>query len=91
VIEHDVGGILGIGLQGSTKGLASLARIRGSLREADTGTTLLSPDRIEALIAERNAAKAKKDFARADTIRQELLNAGIEIKDGPAGTTWRQR
>lgn len=91
VIEHDVGGVLGIGLQGSTKGLASLARIRGSLREADTGTTLLSPDRIEALIAERNGAKAKKDFARADTIRQELLNAGIEIKDGPAGTTWRQR
>lgn len=44
---------------------------------------------IEAKIAERADAKAKKDFARADAIRQELEAMGIEIRDTPDGTTWR--
>jgi len=44
--------------------------------------------RIERLIAERNAARKDKDFAEADRIRDELTDMGIEIKDGPDGTTW---
>jgi cysteinyl-tRNA synthetase len=43
---------------------------------------------IELKVAERNAARAAKDFKRADAIRDELLDLGIEIKDGPQGTTW---
>ena len=46
--------------------------------------------RIEALIAERAAAKRAKNFARADEIRKNLLAEGIELQDGPAGTTWRR-
>lgn len=46
--------------------------------------------RIEALIAERAAAKKAKNFARADEIRKNLLAEGIELQDGPAGTTWRR-
>ncbi len=46
--------------------------------------------RIEALIAERAAAKKAKNFARADEIRKGLLAEGIELQDGPAGTTWRR-
>ena len=30
-----------------------------------------------------------KDFKRADEIRDELLAQGVEIKDGPEGTTWQ--
>ena len=43
---------------------------------------------VESLIAERNAARKEKNFARADEIRQKLLDKGIEIKDTREGTTW---
>jgi cysteinyl-tRNA synthetase len=44
---------------------------------------------VEARIQERAAARAAKDFARADEIRQQLRAQRIELMDGPTGTTWR--
>ncbi|MCC6558226.1 MAG: cysteine--tRNA ligase [Polyangiaceae bacterium] len=49
----------------------------------------LTPDAIEAKVAERAAARQAKDFARADAVRKELEAAGVEVADSPAGTTWR--
>ncbi|MOA55747.1 Cysteine--tRNA ligase [compost metagenome] len=43
---------------------------------------------VEAQIAARAAAKAAKDWAEADRIRQALLAQGIVLKDSAAGTTW---
>ena len=43
---------------------------------------------VEALIAERTAARKAKDFARADAIRDQLATMGITLKDTPQGVTW---
>ena len=50
----------------------------------------LSSDDIEALIEKRNKARAAKDFATADSVRDQLTAAGIKIEDGANGTTWRR-
>ena len=44
---------------------------------------------IEGLLDQRRAARALKDFARADQIRQELAAQGIVIEDGAQGTRWK--
>ncbi|HEX7936484.1 MAG TPA: cysteine--tRNA ligase [Paraburkholderia sp.] len=51
----------------------------------------LEPAAIEAKIAERVAAKQAKDYAAADRIRAELLEAGVALEDKPGGLTeWRR-
>ena len=45
---------------------------------------------VEALIQRRAEAKASRDFAEADQIRNELLEKGILLEDGPNGTSWRR-
>ncbi|WP_178861622.1 cysteine--tRNA ligase [Thiomicrorhabdus cannonii] len=45
---------------------------------------------IEALIEERKQARAAKNFARSDEIRDALAAQGIELLDSPQGTTWRR-
>ncbi|KCZ99756.1 cysteinyl-tRNA ligase [Hyphomonas polymorpha PS728] len=46
--------------------------------------------RIDALVQARIDARAAKDWAEADRIRKALAEEGIEIMDGPAGSTWRR-
>jgi cysteinyl-tRNA synthetase len=53
-------------------------------READ-----VDPDEIESLIAQRAEARKNKDFATADSIRDELAERGILLEDRPEGTIWR--
>ncbi len=43
---------------------------------------------VESLIADRDAARAAKDFTAADRIRDELAAAGISVEDGPTGSHW---
>ena len=48
-------------------------------------------EEIDALIEERIAAKANRDFERADQIRDDLEALGVVLEDGPDGTQWRRR
>ncbi len=73
---RDLGGVLGLLQSDPTAYLQAGASL-------DEGA-------IAALIAERANAKAAKDFALADRIRQDLLTQGVVLKDGPGGTTWER-
>ncbi len=50
----------------------------------------LDPSYIDGLIDERNSARANKNFARADAIRQELADMGVELEDTRDGTRWKR-
>ena len=43
---------------------------------------------IEALVDEREQARRRRDFARADALRDELAAAGVQVQDTPQGSTW---
>ena len=47
-------------------------------------------ERIERLVAQRQAARVQKDFATADQIRQALLAEGIVLEDKGGITQWRR-
>jgi cysteinyl-tRNA synthetase len=64
-------------------------RVLGVLDEAPAA--MRDDAEIAALVAERDAARKAKDFARADALRAELSARGIELLDAPDGTHWRRR
>jgi cysteinyl-tRNA synthetase len=59
-----------------------------TLAEPTASEDGLSDEDIEAKIAGRAEARSNRDFAAADAIRDELVEAGVLIEDGPDGTTW---
>jgi cysteinyl-tRNA synthetase len=66
-------------------------RVRG-LDESDAEAKARpSAQEIEDLIARRTAARKARDFAASDQIRDQLLERGVLLEDGPAGTLWRYR
>ncbi|MCI9440033.1 MAG: cysteine--tRNA ligase [Ruminococcus sp.] len=74
-------------LQGLLDLLVKLTDVLGIIVEKNE--ELLDAD-IEALIAERQAARKEKNFARADEIRNELLERGIILKDTREGVQWKR-
>lgn len=79
---RQLGGLLGL-LQADPKTYLQ------SANSAEKESAISAPE-IETRIAERAAAKAAKDYARADAIRQALLEQGILLKDSPTGSTWER-
>ncbi len=73
VLEMDK--VLGLGLENAVRAEASVDPAFAA--------------EIDALIAERSAAKKERNFARADAIRDELKDKGVVLEDGPAGTIWK--
>ncbi len=62
-----------------------------SLRRAEDERPPVPVEEIDALIAERQAARRRRDFAAADAIRDGLAERGVLLEDGPSGTRWKRK
>jgi cysteinyl-tRNA synthetase len=62
-----------------------------ALRRAEDAKPDVPVEEIEQLIEERKTAKQRREFARADQIRQSLAERGILLEDTPAGTRWKKK
>jgi cysteinyl-tRNA synthetase len=83
-----LGGILGMLQSDPAQYLQSPSRYQ---RGSPGGSATLSNEEIEALIADRSAAKLNRDFAEADRIRARLHEGGVELEDKAGGMTqWRR-
>jgi cysteinyl-tRNA synthetase len=79
-------------------GREDAAKVVAAMREFDAVLGVLDDapassdddDEIDALVAERDAARAAKHWARADEIRDELAARGVELLDGKQATRWRR-
>lgn len=82
------------GLVGQLKAMANVLGILQAdavdFLQSSTTDDDLSSDDIEAFIAERQQAKLDKNYARADEIRQQLIEEGVELEDSRERTTWRR-
>src|SRR5699024_9023356 len=78
---HNLGGRLGLLQQDAD------AWLKGGQGQ---GGERLDADRIESLIESRRAARANRDFAEADRIRDYLNECGVQLEDRADGTVWRR-
>ncbi|MEQ9563001.1 MAG: cysteine--tRNA ligase [Woeseiaceae bacterium] len=67
-----------------------LGLLQNDPEEWFAGEGSMLAEEIDSLIHERNAARAARDFAKADQIRDRLASAGISIEDSAVGTRWRR-
>jgi cysteinyl-tRNA synthetase len=75
-------------LKASAMMLGLLGGTKLQYLESDPRAVVVNKDVVNASIAARNAARARKDFRESDRIRDELAAMGVIIKDSKEGTTW---
>ena len=77
----------------SLRAVAAIDGILG-LQLVQTAAATASADQsdpaVDALVREREAARRRRDYDRADAIRAELAKRGIELRDTPNGTVWKR-
>ena len=78
-----------LGKGGADSVLGALRRVDSVLGVLDFGRGELEP-RLAELLARREAARGRKDYAESDRIRDVLLAEGIVVEDTPGGTRWKR-
>ena len=80
--------------QQALQAVAAIDRILGlkllETAAAATGGAEQADPAVDALVQEREAARRRRDYDRADEIRAQLLEQGIELRDTPSGTVWHR-
>ena len=74
-----------------TNDLLGIIWHQGDAEAAATDANEDLATKVDALLDERAAARESGDYDRADAIRDELDAMGIEVMDGPDGTTWKRK
>jgi cysteinyl-tRNA synthetase len=77
-------------LPGSRAALAELLELLGLESLLESPAELADPE-AQALLTEREAARAARDFERADRVREQLAERGWEVRDTPDGARLRRR
>ena len=93
---RDLSGALGLRLYAGS--LDAVGTLHGGPPGSLVGAASLGPspsdssedDAIQRRVDERRAARAARDYATADRIRDELTGIGVELEDTPGGTIWRR-
>ena len=78
-----LGAVLGLLDADAEAWLRGASAVEGAGRGPDDGE-------IEAMIARRAAARARRDWGEADRLRDELAAVGVVLEDGARGTVWRR-
>jgi len=65
-----------------------LSETANQWRERKQKASGIDVKKVEQLIAERTAARERKDFKESDRLRDQLVAMGVVLKDSKAGTTW---
>jgi cysteinyl-tRNA synthetase len=73
---------------GSLRLLGFLSESAAAWNDRKQQASGVDAKQIDGLISERTAARARKDFAESDRIRDQLAAMGVVIKDSKEGTTW---
>ncbi|MFJ1267337.1 cysteine--tRNA ligase [Legionella lytica] len=91
-LSHEVNKNANLVLAATLKHLAAVMGLLQSDAAEFLQAGLADDDKviIEQLIAQRLQARTDRNWERADQIRAELLEQGVELEDGPKGTTWRK-
>lgn len=80
----------GLSAEALTATKAALRLANGVLAVFPEVTSEETDAEVEALVQKRAEARARRDFATADAIRQQLAERGIVLEDTPHGTIWRR-
>ncbi len=79
-----------VGREGAADALGALERVNSVFGVIDFGKEEELEPELAAMLAQREEARKRRDFAESDRLRAALLAKGVELEDTPSGTRWHR-